>query len=462
MESLSGIALMIPYQIMMKMFTFFMNSFFILRLTLPEVKGKVFQLEFITQTILFFCREGFRKSAKRVSNEKHIWNLAILVVPFGAVITACTYIFYSDPYLHLFLIACSFELLMEPLYIMFISDYKYRMIVEFCGTFCKYLILVFLEKTVWNFAIAQILSCVIMFLCYLIYYLRVYSLTFSGNFFSYEDSSVTNVFIFLYQSILKFLLTEGEKFLLFSFFVTAEQGVYDVCFHLGSLVPRMIFQPIEEVSNTAWSKLLNQKEVTPKEYQMSYDVFQLILKYLILFSLYFVAFGFHLTTIAIRLIYGEKWSQTDLDVLLSCFCIYILFLAVNGITESFAVASQQDISKHNYFMIFTSGVYFLLSYVILINYRFTWVLILTNSLNLGLRVIYSFWFIRSYFSTKNIKVSVPYTHLYILFLTMFCLNFVFQNILVIGPQILITTVLVYRENDFKLFLSTIKGKNKSE
>ena len=53
---------------------------------------------------------------------------------------------------------------------------------------------------------------------------------------------------FIKQTILKQLLTEGERFVMtfFNVISLAEQGIYDVVNNIGSLPARLVFQQIEE------------------------------------------------------------------------------------------------------------------------------------------------------------------------------------------------------------------------
>ena len=59
--------------------------------------------------------------------------------------------------------------------------------------------------------------------------------------------SYSAVFLFFKQSILKQILTEGEKYILsFSHISMHDQGIYEIVNNLGSLFARFLFQPLEE------------------------------------------------------------------------------------------------------------------------------------------------------------------------------------------------------------------------
>ena len=50
------------------------------------------------------------------------------------------------------------------------------------------------------------------------------------------------------------------------------------------------------------------------------------------------AFGPAYTYMLLRLVYGQRWSETEAPQALAAYCLYILLLAVNGIFEAFVHA----------------------------------------------------------------------------------------------------------------------------
>ncbi len=56
-----------------------------------------------------------------------------------------------------------------------------------------------------------------------------------------------------------------------------------------------------------------------------------------------MAFGPTYTYMLLRLVYGQRWSETEAPRALAVYCLYILLLAVNGILEAFvhAVANSR-------------------------------------------------------------------------------------------------------------------------
>ena len=65
--------------------------------------------------------------------------------------------------------------------------------------------------------------------------------------FSVPTDSTKVLMLFFRQSLLKQLLTEGERYILsFSSISMHDQGIFDIVNNLGSLFARFLFQPLEE------------------------------------------------------------------------------------------------------------------------------------------------------------------------------------------------------------------------
>ena len=213
-------------------------------------------------------------------------------------------------------------------------------------------------------------------------------------------------FTFLWQSIEKLLLQEGEKFVLKFTETLINQGTFSVISNLGSLVVRFLFLPIEEISFNLFSKLLSgtstdtpaesQKNATANEnHRICFDILVLVLKFMILMGFIFVFFGPNYSYVALEILYGPNYGRsTSAPFILSVFCFYVLFLGVNGITEAMfsAAASGKQLRRHNVSLIIFSALYIFLSVVLVKRYE-TVGLIIANCLNMLVRICYSLTFI---------------------------------------------------------------------
>ncbi len=59
------------------------------------------------------------------------------------------------------------------------------------------------------------------------------------------------------------------------------------------------------------------------------------------------AFGPNYTYVLLRLVYGQKWSNTEAPAALACYCGYITLLALNGCTEAYVNAVADTRLEHH-------------------------------------------------------------------------------------------------------------------
>lgn len=126
------------------------------------------------------------------------------------------------------------------------------------------------------------------------------------------------------------------------------------------------------------------------------------LKLVMLIGLVFMAFGPSYSYSLIRLLYGRKWSDGEASTALRYYCLYIIFLAMNGTSEAFlhAVANENQLKRSNDSLLVFSLIYIVLN-VSLIRSVGAVGLILANSLNMILRILYSAVFIKRYFQDSS-------------------------------------------------------------
>ncbi|KQK84963.1 hypothetical protein AAES_44079 [Amazona aestiva] len=123
-----------------------------------------------------------------------------------------------------------------------------------------------------------------------------------------------------------------------------DQGVYDIVNNLGSLVARFIFLPIEESFYVFFAKVLergkNVKDQKKEDVAMAADVLESLLKLVLLTGLTITVFGYAYSQLALDIYGGSMLSSGTGPDLLRCYSLYVLFLAVNGVTECFTFASM--------------------------------------------------------------------------------------------------------------------------
>jgi len=212
------------------------------------------------------------------------------------------------------------------------------------------------------------------------------------------------------QSGVKYLLAEGDKWVLTGFASLQHMGVYGLVSNLGSLVPRIVFLPIEEATKTIFSKLaLAQRQETDdkgneeskrKSLADGQTLLLVLLKLMNLVGLVFVCFGTSFAYTLVLLLYGADKARQGVGAALAVYCVYIPFLGVNGVSEAVvhAIGDDHQLMRLNKLL----GVFFAIyAFSALVFMQVlgwgTLGLILANCINMGCRILYSLAFMASYF-----------------------------------------------------------------
>ena len=189
------------------------------------------------------------------------------------------------------------------------------------------------------------------------------------------------------------------------------QGVYSLASNYGGLVARLILQPIEESSRNYFGKLLASKDSKPSKLAVeeARENLAAILRTYILTSIVIACGGPVLAPIAFRFVIGSRWEGTGVEDVLGIYCYYIPFLAINGLTEAFvsSVATKEEVDRQSTWMLafsagFAGATYYYLGVLDMGAQGVVW----ANVINMALRIIWSFSFIRSYFKRNGAKFDL--------------------------------------------------------
>lgn len=175
---------------------------------------------------------------------------------------------------------------------------------------------------------------------------------------------------------------------------------------------RMLFQPIEESSRNMFAKTCAVDPSSGKSSKTglreSKSLLQNILKLYNIISLLALCIGPTVAPLLLRIVAGSKWADTGAGEVLSTYCFYIPFLAINGLTEAFvaAVATNSELYTQSVLM----GVFFAgfagASYLFLYVWQMGALgLVYANCVNMLLRIIFNLSFIKAYFK-RNEDVSI--------------------------------------------------------
>ncbi|SCU83520.1 LAME_0C05468g1_1 [Lachancea meyersii CBS 8951] len=203
------------------------------------------------------------------------------------------------------------------------------------------------------------------------------------------------------QLCFKHLLTEGDKLIINSMCTVEEQGIYSLLSNYGSLLTRLVFAPIEESLRLFLARLLSV--TNSKNVKLSMEVLVNLTKFYLYLSLLIVVFGPVNSPFLLQFLIGSKWSSTSVLETIRIYCLYLPFLSINGIFEAFfqSVASGEDILRHSYFMMAFSGVFLSSCWLLIGRYKMSLEgLILSNIINMILRIAFCGWFIGKFY--KNI------------------------------------------------------------
>eukprot|EP00794_Sanderia_malayensis_P003237 gene3237-3718_t len=453
-------------QVSFRLLTFVVNAL-VLRFVSSEVLGLVnVRLTLLYSTILFLSREAFRKAclSKPYGQHKRNWrqliNLTWCCVPVGCalgLLLAAIWAFcFEQPPQHfstfynraiaVFAVSGVFELLAEPLWLvgqafLFV---RVRVLIEALALAVKCLstislIVLLPDNAVYAFCIAQSLHALCYVFMYYFYFTKCINNAYATNASSSVDKktdeiecfpfqnftdflpNLTNkdgplidpsyaklVYSFMKQSILKQFLTEGERYVMTIFNVISlgQQGVYDIVNNLGSLVARFVFLPIEESYYVLFCQLLarGKQQQDSDKFHIAGRTLKGVLKFVSLVGYIIMVFGFSYSYLLLDIYGGKLLILNEGPLLLRWYCVYVLIIAMNGITECFmfALMSKDEIDYYNRRMIGFSFA-FLTAALFFTKFFGSVGFILANCLNMSLRIIHSGIFIRNMFADSGIK-----------------------------------------------------------
>uniref|UniRef100_A0A7S4CC82 Protein RFT1 homolog n=1 Tax=Eutreptiella gymnastica TaxID=73025 RepID=A0A7S4CC82_9EUGL len=202
------------------------------------------------------------------------------------------------------------------------------------------------------------------------------------------------------ESFLRCILQEGEKWVMMTYVVLAEQGAYEVVANLGSLVARMLFKFVEDIALTAWSKLLGDGTPSVVALQKSGKLFALLVKFMMLIGVVFICFGIPFCEMLLWILYSNKWLTTSAPLLLKGYCVYVCCMGLCGISEAFmrAAANSRDLNRFKTFQLICGLIYLGSLYLLAHVYDYGSIgVIAANVLSMSLRTLYCMHFGLQYF-----------------------------------------------------------------
>ncbi|KAL7952075.1 Rft domain-containing protein [Trichoderma barbatum] len=467
---IKGASLLIILQVASRLVTFIANQLLLRFLTAPLLALST-QLEVYYLSILFFARESLRVAIQRqgiagAANTEDgadtdaaavarregqaVVNLGYLAVGLGSIVSVTLGWMYlasapattlQTPWLveslWLYGIAAMVELMSEPCFVLMQTRLQFgtRATAESIATFLR-CIMVFgsavwahqksLDIGVLPFALGQLSYGASLLL---VYFVSGYRLALGTGFSLLpkpltSSKDVTFVLSYFYkptvslagsmmaQSVVKHLLTQGDTFLISLFSTPQVQGVYALANNYGSLLARLLFQPVEESSRSYFSRLLSAPSSTNSSQSSSVKEakrnLHTILRLYILLSAIIVSIGPFAAPALLSIVVGRRWAGSGAGQVLGTYCFYIPFMGLNGITEAFvaSVATEAQVHSQSFWMGIFSAVFaasaFLLMSVFPLGAQG---LVYANSINMLCRIIWSGAFITGFFKSHGLDFA---------------------------------------------------------
>ncbi|KAI1029858.1 hypothetical protein LB503_008329 [Fusarium chuoi] len=459
---IKGASLLIILQLASRLITFIANQLLLRYLTAPLL-GLSTQLEVYYLSVLFFARESLRVAIQRRDSgsqakeeSQAVVNLGYLAIGLGSFVSlglGWMYLAYANeitlatPYLveslYIYGFAAMVELLSEPCFVLMQTRLQFgtRAAAESIATFLRCIVV--FGSAVWAskhndigvlpFALGQITYGVSLLVVYLVSgYRLASSIGFSllpktiaskeNRFWAsmFDRSTIGLAGSMMAQSVVKHLLTQGDTFLI-SFLASASvQGAYALANNYGSLLARLLFQPVEESSRSYFSRLLSS--VTPvkqggkpvQEVSEAKQNLQTLLRLYILLASIIISLGPFAAPPLLAIVAGKQWAGSGAGDVLAAYCFYIPFMGLNGLTESFvaSVATEAEVHIQSVWMGVFSVIFAASAFLFMRIYPLGAIgLVLANIINMGCRIIWSGAFIKRFFKRHGtdfkIKSLIP-------------------------------------------------------
>lgn len=156
---------------------------------------------------------------------------------------------------------------------------------------------------------------------------------------------MTDLQNFTQVCLLKFILTEGEKIVIFYFTSRDNQdsstlrqaAEFGLISNLISIICRFIFQPLEEIAFNLFSKLKDSKPKSDEAEKL--HPIEILVQYMAAMlgiGICAIIFSQVCSHDFILLVYSETWATESTVKIMKAYCIYLMFMAMNGMSEAFA------------------------------------------------------------------------------------------------------------------------------
>lgn len=233
----------------------------------------------------------------------------------------------------------------------------------------------------------------------------------SNNTYYYFDPDIFSAWKNLcVQLFFKQFLTEGDKILINHLFSVEEQGVYSVVTNYGSMIARLVFQPIEETLRLILSRIFANK--SENYVLVSLNIVKSLCIFYCNFSLLVVLAGYTNASYGLLILLGlkgSKWLVTNLFDVFPKYFLYIPFLAFNGILETFlnSAVDSKGIQRYSKYMVLLTIIYLLALYLCVSRLHLgLYGIIVANVINMSLRIAYCSNFMFAFYKSLGVVINI--------------------------------------------------------
>jgi len=431
-----------------KVVAFSINQFVILHVS-PEVYGQwTIQCGFIVSTVLFLSRESMRNALIRFQSvdwtkPKVVSEFVSLcwIEVFLSILISILIILYNTfsttnlpPGLLtafcLYCLGAILECLVEPWYNAHLNllNSSPKLAAEIISALTKAvttaLLVYYTDLGIVCFGVGRVVSGVTIILVYWYFSIQLPSFPFFPlfSFFSLPSSPTLRLAIsYSGQSVVKHMVTEADKLVLMVGGAYRDMGVYGLASHYGSISARLLLSPVEAASRIIFSK--DSATSSSSSHSSSsngsgggdWGMFELFLKAMVYLGVLMLLFGHFLSPHFVDLYLSEEWKiGGTMTLTLQTYCFYVLFMAVNGISEAFLFSkvSSSQIAAMNGGLLLSTLLSFLSCAPLYSTYGGQGI-VMMNCLAMGGRIIFNFYQIKkvvlpsSYPLSKLILNSTP-------------------------------------------------------
>ncbi len=162
---------------------------------------------------------------------------------------------------------------------------------------------------------------------------------------SYDASLLAHAMVMTRQALIKYVLAQGDMWIIGWMAPLREQGVYAIVTSYGSLICRLLLQPMEEAAVVLFSQSLSREACSGKDdselrlqRRFALEYFQILIKIDQLLGMGAVCFGASLTHAFTHFVLGSRWEGVAMP--LSTYCWLIPVMAISGVLEAFMHATM--------------------------------------------------------------------------------------------------------------------------